>query len=81
MSYDIEHARPAPRTHGAIAGTRCDGCRCMCVKPNERYRTKPPEFWCEHLHRKVDPRDVECGYVPGERTRNRKRRRFNGGKI
>lgn len=26
MSYGIEHARPAPRTHEAIAGTRCDGC-------------------------------------------------------
>lgn len=65
MGFTVDHSKRERRGSPHILGTKCDGCPCMVVKDNSRYRTKPPEYWCEHLHGMVDPCRVECDYDLG----------------
>lgn len=66
MTYIIGHSKRERRWSPHILGTKCDGCNCMSVNDHGMYKTKKPEYWCEHMHEKIDPCNVECDYDPGK---------------
>ena len=61
MTFKNYASHTTPNTSRAIAGTLCDGCRCMCVITRGR-RIPVTEYWCDQKHMVVNPHEVECNY-------------------
>lgn len=52
-------------------GTKCHGCYSMeIIKGNKKI--KPKRYWCESLHREIDPHNVRCPLTNKPKVKRKK---------